>query len=106
MFSSHPLGAALLDILSLPFHDYPLRPLLDTVRSPFFDLAFLGLERTDAKPLEIASRYGQVVQGIAQWEEAFQTLAQKPPSEEAEERSDEGGTVPRLPSGEQAHPPG
>jgi hypothetical protein len=32
-------------------------------------LAGLGLQSSDAKLLEIASCYGQVVQGLTQWEE-------------------------------------
>jgi len=98
--STTPLGAAVSDLLNLVFQDYPLRPLLDTLRSPFFDLAAFSLQPADAKLLEIASRYGQVVQGLAQWEETLQALsAQEPGPEYPEDLAEEGAAVPQLPTG-------
>ena len=100
LLSTTPLGAAVSDLLNLAFQDYPLRPLLDTVRSPFFDLAGLGLQPADAKLLEIASRYGQVVQGLAQWEETLQALsAQVSAPEDVGDLSEEGPAAPQLPTG-------
>ena len=100
LLSTTPLGAAVSDLLNLAFQDYPLRPLLDTVRSPFFDLAGLGLQPADAKLLEIASRYGQVVQGLAQWEETLQALsAQGSAAEDVGDLSEEGPAAPQLPTG-------
>jgi len=103
LVSTTPLGAALMDLLRLASNDYPLRPLLDTVRSPYFDLTSLGLQHTDAKLLEIASRYGQVVQGIAQWEVTLKALsAQSSPQTDLEDLAEEGMSPPRLPTGTQA----
>jgi ATP-dependent helicase/DNAse subunit B len=103
LLSTTPLGAALSDLLNLAFQDYPLRLLLDTIRSPYFDLAALGLQPSDAKLLEIASRYGQVVQGFAQWEETLQDLSvQASNRENLEDLSEEGTAAPHLPTGKQA----
>ncbi|MHB8192618.1 MAG: PD-(D/E)XK nuclease family protein [Bellilinea sp.] len=103
LLSTTPLGAAVSDLLSLTFQDYPLRALLDTLRSPYFDLAGLGLQSSDAKLLEIASRYGQVVQGLAQWEETLQDLSTRDSSpEDLGDLSDEGPVIPRLPTSELA----
>ena len=100
LLSATPLGVAISDLLSLAFQDYPLRSLLDTLRSPYFDLAGLGLQSSDAKLLEIASRYGQVVQGLTQWEETLQDLSTQGSSpEDLGDLSDEGDAAPRLPTG-------
>jgi len=98
-----PAATAVSDMLGLALNDYPLRPLLDSIRSPYFDLSALGLPRLAAKSLEIASRYGQVVQGINQWEEALNDLTiQTGEEENPEELGEEGRTQPQLPQGEQA----
>ena len=100
LLSTTPLGAAVSDLLSLAFQDYSLRPLLDTLRSPYLDLAALGLHPSDAKLLEIASRYGQVVQGLAQWEETLQDLStQVSGPEDLGDLAEEGASTPRLPTG-------
>jgi ATP-dependent helicase/nuclease subunit B len=98
-----PAATAVLDLFSLALNDYPLRPLLDSIRSPYFDLSTLGFPRLAAKPLEIASRYGQVVQGINQWEEVLNDLTTQTGEEEnPEELGEEGRTQPQLPKGERA----
>jgi ATP-dependent helicase/DNAse subunit B len=100
---STPAATAVLDLLSLALNDFPLRPLLDSIRSPYFDLSALGLPRLAAKPLEIASRYGQVVQGMNQWEEALNDLTTQTGEEEnLDELGEEDRTQPQLPIGEQA----
>ena len=40
-----PAAAAMLDLLRLALDDFPLRPLLDSIRSPYFDLSALELPR-------------------------------------------------------------
>ncbi len=98
-----PAATAVSDMLGLALNDYPLRPLLDTIRSPYFDLSTMGLPRLAAKPLEIASRYGQVVQGLEQWEEALNDLTTQAGEEEnPEELGEEGNPLPQLPKGEPA----
>ena len=98
-----PAATAVSELLGLALNDYPLRPLLDTIRSPYFDLSALGLPRLAAKPLEIASRYGQVVQGMEQWEEALNDLTTQTGEEENPEKlGEEGNPLPQLPKGEQA----
>ncbi|MGD0006207.1 MAG: PD-(D/E)XK nuclease family protein, partial [Anaerolineaceae bacterium] len=106
LLSTTPAAAAVLDLLGLGLNDYPNRPLLDTVRSSYFDLSSLGLDQTDAKLLEIAGRYGQVVQGIKQWEETLTALVSNALGEQPEKPRDEFGEeesiTPLLPAGEQA----
>ncbi|MBI9051785.1 MAG: PD-(D/E)XK nuclease family protein [Anaerolineaceae bacterium] len=99
LLSATPLGAAVTDLLNLSFRDYPLRLLLDTIRSPYFDLAGLGLHSSDAKVMEITSRYGQVVQGLTQWEETLQELATRNTDPvELDNHLGEGTSAPRLPT--------
>ena len=98
LLTTTPAAAAVADLLRLARLDYPLLTLLDTLRSPFFDLSDLGLGRKDAWPLEIASRYGQVVQGMAAWEETLGALASRV---ELEARPPEGA---RPSSGEALFP--
>jgi ATP-dependent helicase/DNAse subunit B len=106
LLSSTPAAVAVLDLLGLALNDYPRRDLLDSVRSSFFDLSTLDLHPADAKLLEIASRYGQVVQGMAQWQETLQSLAAQPQPDSAEKTGDELGeeesAAPLLPVGKQA----
>lgn len=99
LLSATPIGAAVSDLLSLAFQDFPLRSLLDTLRSPYFNLTGLGLQSSDAKLLEIASRYGQVVQGLEQWEETLQDLSTQVSNlEDLGDLCDEGTAAPRLPT--------
>jgi ATP-dependent helicase/DNAse subunit B len=103
LLSSTPAAAAVLDLLELALNDYPHRPLLDTVRSSYFDFSPLGLHPADAKLLEIAGRFGQVVQGIQQWQETLHALASQPPADQSSDELGESETnVPRLPAGDQA----
>lgn len=74
--ASSPAIAALLDLLALPLADFPRRLTLEAVRAPYFDLTEFGLSREDAYPLEVLSRQGLVIQGLAQWEETLTGLGQ------------------------------
>jgi ATP-dependent helicase/nuclease subunit B len=106
LLSATPAAAAVLDLLRLAPGDFPRRELLDSLRSSYFDLSTLGLHPADAKLLEIASRYGQVVQGLARWQGTLLSLAsqnQPGPSEMVnDEMEEEESTAPRLPMGEEA----
>ena len=70
-----PPMAALADLLALPLRNFPSRPFLDTLRSPFFDLTAFGLQRQDARLLELVCRRRQIVEGLAQWQAALADLA-------------------------------
>jgi ATP-dependent helicase/nuclease subunit B len=106
LLSGTPAAAAVLDLLGLALNDFPHRQLLDSVRSSFFDLSTFDLRPADSKLLEIASRYGQVVQGMGQWQATLQSLALRPLPERVEKAGDELGeeesAAPLLPVGEQA----
>ncbi len=77
-----PPITALLDLLFLTLKNFPLRLLLDTIRSPFFDFSADGLRREDAKTLEIVSRYGQIFEGLEPWHEVLGELAARGTSAE------------------------
>ncbi len=106
LLSNTPAAAAVLDLLGLALNDYPRRELLDSLRSSFFDLSALDLHPADAKLLEIASRYGQVVQGLAQWQDTLLSLAAQSLPDSAgkvgDELGEEESAAPLLPVGEQA----
>ncbi len=72
--ASTPEAAALLDLLALQRDDFPRRALLDTIRSPFFNLSAFGFKPGDGKSLEIASRWGQVIEDIECWQKTLQRL--------------------------------
>ncbi len=85
----NPAIAALLDLLSLTIAGdghFAWRPTVQAWRSPYFDWAPLGITPQDAAALEAVARWGSVVGGPAQWEEAFALLqAAVPPSVDREE---------------------
>ncbi len=95
-----PAVAALLDLLQLPLEDWPRRELLDTVRSPYFDLEPWGLTSEDALALDAVSHHGRVVEGLEVWRETLLRLAQVAGSPEREEDADPG--TPYLPYGQSA----
>jgi ATP-dependent helicase/DNAse subunit B len=76
-----PAISALLDLLEISRANWPRRLTLQTVRSPYFDLAAWGLGPADALPLDAASQAGQVVEGLDQWEEALTRLVQAQPAD-------------------------
>lgn len=90
----NPAIAALLDLLSLTIPGdghFAWRPTVQAWRSPYFDWAPLGITPQDAAALEAVARWGSVVGGPAQWEEAFALLqAAVPPSVDREE---EGASI-------------
>ncbi|MFP3853712.1 MAG: PD-(D/E)XK nuclease family protein, partial [Anaerolineales bacterium] len=94
-----PAIVALFDLLDLPLSNWPRRLTLEAIRSPFFDLTAFNLDPADAIPLEAASYWGQVVEGLDQWEQTLHTLAQR--KQEASPEPLEVSSVP-LPSPEQA----
>jgi ATP-dependent helicase/nuclease subunit B len=95
-----PAIAALLELLMLPVLNYPHRPLLNVLRSPYFDLSTYQITRHTVDVLEEISRYGQVIEGREQWDEVFERLVQSPTPDVLE--SDEELGVPDLPRGMKA----
>ncbi len=66
--------AALLNLLSLPVEEWKRRPVLDSWSSPYFDFSEQGIDSREASAaaLDEISRAGRVVQGLSQWQEAFE----------------------------------
>ncbi len=96
-----PPVALLLDLLALPLRGYPRRLLLDTLRSPYLDLHRLGLYASQVDVLEMASFYGQVVEGLDQWYETLDDLAGAQP-DDAIDLEDAESSHRGLPGGSQA----
>jgi len=76
---TNPAVAALLDLLRLTLPDdadsaFPWRLTVEAWRSPYFDWNECGITAETAESLDHLARWGRVVAGLAQWEEAF-TLA-------------------------------
>lgn len=92
--------AALMDLLDCPLRRWARRLVLDAVRSPYFELETFGLGRIDALLLDGASLYGNVIEGVDQWEEALGQLAgtQSGPSDETTREAE----LPLLPRGSEA----
>ena len=73
----NPAVAALLALLSLPVDDWASRPVLDAWRSPYFDWTEQGISSVESAALDEVSRSGHVIQGVAQWREAFAMWQQR-----------------------------
>lgn len=84
----NPAVAALLSLLGLPVDNWPRRRVMEAWACPFFD--FPG--RDAASLLEEISRAAKVVQGLEQWQEAFE--AAKNRQELADPESD--AVIPRF----------
>ena len=97
---TNPAIAAVLGLLELPLQDWKRRPLLDAVRSPYFDLSAFGLSPADAARLDEVARAGQVVGGIEQWREAL-LQASKEQADDVD-LGEEDARPPRLPTGSAA----
>ena len=114
---SNPAVAALMDLMRLmqpagpgrPEPALPRRALVEAWRSPYFDWLALpsegapepvGISAGDAEKLDAVGRWGRVIGGLAQWQEALKNLEGMPgpgarggESGEDEERSLPGGLV-------------
>ncbi len=96
----NPAVASLVDLLRLVFpvdgepgSAFPWRGTVDAWRNPYFDWAACGIEPQDADGLEWAARWGNVVAGRDQWQEAFAALITIDP-----EGTTEDGEPVNLPS--------
>ncbi len=96
-----PPVALLIDLLELPLRNYPRRLLLDTLRSPYLNLGWLGLNSFQVEALDIASTVGQVLEGMSQWYETLDELAAAQQVERIEPEEAESNR-PALPVGAQA----
>lgn len=110
----NPAIVALLDLLrlALPAADgqpsLPLRHVVETWRSPYFDWQALpaegastpiGIGPGDADALRAAATWGRVIGGLAQWEEALSRLARRSSEENGD---DERGIPSGVPAGAEA----
>ena len=73
---TNPAVAALLDLLRLALSDdadsaFPWRLTVEAWRSPYFEWTACGITPEAAENLDRLARWGRVVAGLAQWEEAF-----------------------------------
>ena len=84
--ASNPAVAALLSLVSLPVLDWPRRPVIETLASPYFDWSVLFGEELPDSPapsgerqeegaiaarLDAIARARLVIQGLDQWREAL-----------------------------------
>lgn len=113
---ANPAVAALLDLLRLmlPRADsdaepaLPHRLVIEAWRSPYFDWSArpeeeaeeqIGITPRDADRLDVAARWGRVIEGLSQWEEALTHLALL---SEREVADDEQGVPAGVPVGREA----
>jgi len=101
---TNPAVAALLSLLSLPVLGWPRPQVVDAWRNPYFDWSGVGADSIgdgDADRLDAAAHAGLVIQGLAQWNEALDRLAQMKPATEAAVE-DEDLAPPEAPAGAEA----
>ncbi len=102
---SNPAIAAILYLLDLSVRNWARRPMLDALRAPYFDLQPFGLGKQEAILLDQVAHWAQVLEGMDQWREAFDRLAESSPlpgssAEGAAGQDDEEGPIPApLPRG-------
>lgn len=129
--ASNPAVAALLSLLSLPALDWPRRPVIEALVSPYFDWSgihlpsvlpnFGGEGRPPSAPprspptlggrlgegpgvgarLDAAARAGLVIRGLDQWRQALDRLAQATP-EAGAAGEEENLALSDVPIGEEA----
>lgn len=97
--ASNPAVAAVLGLLELKLHEWSRRPVLDALRSPYFDLSAFELSASDVSGLSEAAQQGLVIKGQDQWKEAlsYESGDGEPVSVEDDEMN-----PPRRPAGEAA----
>jgi ATP-dependent helicase/nuclease subunit B len=121
---ANPAIAALLDLLRLMLPAagddaepaLPRRRVVEAWRSPYFDWSALpaegapqpiGIAPADAHTLDAVARWGRVIGGLSQWEEALGNLAAQVDAAvdggaEGMEPDEEGGWPKGIPQGEAA----
>ena len=98
---SNPAVSALLSLLSLPALDWPRRPVIETLTSPYFAWPATQDENIAAR-LDGIARAGLVIQGLDQWHEALDRLAEATSEETGAAGEEEGVSSVDRPTGEEA----
>ncbi len=116
---SNPAISALLDLLSLMLpcsadHLEPVLPrrqVVEAWRSPYFDWSALpvagatepvGITPGDADALDVAARWGKVIEGRSQWDEVLSQLAARPEGSGDSGDDEERGMPAGVPAGSTA----
>ena len=92
-----PAISALVNLLALPIQNFRTRQLLNTLRSPYFNIM---PKEIPVDTLERISRVARIVEGMEQWDETWDRLENSSELEKqdlADERN-----APNLPRGTQA----
>ncbi|HOU15694.1 MAG TPA: PD-(D/E)XK nuclease family protein [Anaerolineae bacterium] len=101
---TNPAIAVLLDLLRLTLPDnadgaFPWRLTVEAWRSPYFDWHTCGITAETAESLDRLARWGRVVAGLSQWEEAFALAINAGPCETLDEDAAESDIPLTAPSG-------
>jgi len=102
---TNPAVAALLSLLSLPALDWPRRPVIEALASPYFDWSTLLLTEEVTEiggRLDAAARAGLVIQGLAQWREALDQMSRAKPDQPGAAGEEENAASVDRPVGEEA----
>ena len=100
--ASNPAIAAILNLLELTINGWRRRSLLDALRTPYFDRTRFNLGNDDAFRFDQVAHWGQVVEGLDQWQDSFARLAEQSAPPKLELEDDETPGPPPLPKGEEA----
>jgi len=108
---TNPAIAALLDLLRLTLPDdagsaFPWRLTVEAWRSPYFEWTACGITPETAESLDRLARWGRVVAGLAQWEEAFALAITAGPREALDEDTVDSDIPLTVPTGAAAEPLG
>jgi len=96
---TNPAIASILNLLELTVRIWTRRSLVDVVRTPYFDLRQFGFLVGDATRLEDVARFGQVIAGLDQWQEALEQLAAEAVDAEQAVVVEDDRQPPALPRG-------
>ncbi|MBI5304544.1 MAG: PD-(D/E)XK nuclease family protein [Chloroflexi bacterium] len=87
--ATNPAVAALMNLLALSAQDFPRRLVVEAWRSPYANWSAQRILPGDAERLDAAARWGQVVAGVAQWQDTLTRLAAARRDDDAAEREEE-----------------
>ncbi len=89
----NPLIISAQKLLSLSEKNFPRRAFLDSLRSPYFDFSFAGLDADSITALDRLSIDEKIIRGRDQWREAIiatgERVKKRGETDELEEESDE-----------------
>lgn len=92
--AENPAVAALIDLLRLHAEGFRRREVLDSLRSPYFDVPGLPAEAVDE--LERISREARVIGGREEWLDAVRLAGDAPPSARDDDEDDDEAVGSRL----------